>query len=54
VAFDAGAAVGWPRVEAAIRRYKIMPGAFFDDPAAYFDAIRTSLQLPLSPTLAAA
>lgn len=39
-AFQVAAEVGFPRVEAALRKYEMLPEAFFTQPAAYFNALR--------------
>jgi hypothetical protein len=39
-AFALGAQIGWPAVEASLRRYAILSPAFFQDSAAHFDRLR--------------
>jgi hypothetical protein len=39
-AFAIGAAIGWPAVEASLRRYAILSPAFFQDSAEHFDRLR--------------
>lgn len=38
-AFDAGALVGWPEVERAMRAYRVMPEAFFANATTYFASL---------------
>ena len=46
-AFDVAAKVGWDRVEAALREYKVLPDAFFADSKRHFANIRESLNMPV-------
>jgi len=53
-AVDAGAAVGWPEVERAMRDYRVMPEGFFEDSASWLAAVRETLGLarPCAPASA--
>lgn len=51
-AFDAGALVGWPEVERAMRDYGIMPESFFEDAAGHFARTRDALCPPRKDALA--
>jgi hypothetical protein len=42
-AFELAASAGWDVVEDALRRYRVLPDAFFFDPADYFSRLRFAL-----------
>jgi hypothetical protein len=41
-AFALGAQIGWPAVEASLRRYEILSPAFFQDSVGHFDRLRAA------------
>jgi len=42
-AFALGAQIGWPAVEASLRRYEILSPAFFHDSIGHFDRLREAV-----------
>ena len=42
-AFDIAAAVGWDRVEGTLRKYEILPDAFFAGSARHFESLRETV-----------
>lgn len=43
-AFNVAANVGWANVDAALRRYQVLPEAFFAAPAVYFNELRATMR----------
>jgi hypothetical protein len=42
-AFELGSQAGWPKVDAALQRYHVLPAAYFATPAVYFQEFRAGI-----------